>query len=75
MAAPVTLQVNGGNLFVIALKQYGDATQWNFIAQNNWPSVRGANGLIDYMLQPGVGTLTIPKLPQIAISGGVIVAP
>jgi hypothetical protein len=75
MATPTKLQVNGGNLFVIALKQYGDATQWNFLAQNNWPSIRGTNGLIDYVLQPGAATLTVPKLPQNAGSGGVIVAP
>ena len=75
MAAPITIQVNGGNLFAIALAQYGDATQWNQLAQANWQQVRGPNGLIDYQLQSGAGVLTVPSLPAKSISGGVVVAP
>ena len=75
MSALITIQVNGGNLFAIALAQYSDATQWNQLAQANWQEVRGANGLIDYQLQPVAGILNVPALPANSISGGVIVAP
>ena len=46
-----TITVVGGNLFAIAARFLGDATQWIRIAQ--------LNGLSDPMLQ-GVVTLRIP---------------
>lgn len=51
--------VAGGNLFALAARYLGDATQWIRIAQ--------ANGLSDPVL-PGVVTLVIP--PVDAAAGG-----
>lgn len=56
-----TITVAGGNLFQVALAQYGDATMWAAIA--------GANGLIDPILA-GIVTLAIPDADPNA-SGGV----
>jgi nucleoid-associated protein YgaU len=55
------LSVAGGNLFQIAARQLGDATQWIRIAQ--------LNGLDDPMLS-GVVTLIIPDMNSGA-GGGV----
>ncbi|MBS0558426.1 MAG: hypothetical protein JSR21_00045 [Proteobacteria bacterium] len=55
------LSVAGGNLFEIAARQLGDATQWIRIAQ--------LNGLSDPMLS-GVVTLVIPDV-NLAAGGGV----
>ena len=54
-----TVTVAGGNLFALAAKYLGDATQWIRIAQ--------ANRLTDPVLT-GVVTLTIP--PVNAAAGG-----
>jgi hypothetical protein len=59
-----TIQVAGGNLFVIALQTLGDATQWNRIAQQN--------GMTDPWFT-GVKTLSIP--PTDPTAGGGIYAP
>jgi nucleoid-associated protein YgaU len=56
-----TLTTAGGNLFDIAARQLGDATQWVRIA--------ALNGLDDPMLQ-GVVTLKIPDVDPSA-GGGV----
>jgi nucleoid-associated protein YgaU len=48
-----TITVAGGNLFKIAARELGDATQWIRIAQ--------LNGLADPMLS-GVMTLRIPDV-------------
>ncbi len=56
-----TLTTAGGNLFQIAARQLGDATQWLRIAQ--------ANNLSDPMLS-GVVTLLIPPVNP-AAGGGI----
>jgi nucleoid-associated protein YgaU len=56
-----TIQVAGGNLYRIAARYLGDATQWVRIAQ--------LNGLSDPMLS-GVTTLLIPAVDPSA-GGGV----
>ena len=58
-----TVTVAGGDLFTLALRYLGDATQWNRIAQ--------ANGLIDPMIT-GVNTLQIPPVDP-AAGGGIFV--
>lgn len=55
------ITVAGGNLFAIAARQLGDATQWIRIAQ--------LNGLTDPALS-GVVTLNIPQVDPNA-GGGV----
>lgn len=60
MIAPIT--VAGGDLYRLALKYYGDATQWWRIAK--------ANGLSDPMLS-GVVTLTIPDATS-SDTGGIL---
>ena len=55
-----TITVVGGNLFALAARILGDATQWIRIAQ--------LNGLTDPMLQ-GVVTLRIPDLDPSATGG------
>ncbi len=55
-----TITVVGGNLFALAARFLGDATQWIRIAQ--------LNGLSDPMLQ-GVVTLRIPDLDANATGG------
>ena len=57
----LVLSVAGGNLFEIAARQLGDATQWIRIAQ--------LNGLSDPMLS-GVLTLVIPDA-NTAAGGGI----
>jgi len=57
----LVLSVAGGNLFEIAARQLGDATQWIRIAQ--------LNGLSDPMLS-GVVTLVIPDA-NTAAGGGI----
>lgn len=47
----LTITVAGGDLYRIALQQYGDATAWDQIAR--------ANGLTDPVVR-GVQLLTIP---------------
>lgn len=61
-----TIQVYGGNLFVIALQQYGDATLWNVIAE--------ANGINppDFLIT-GQMELIIPVLTSTSDTGGVFV--
>lgn len=58
-----TVTVGGGNLYSLALKYLGDATQWNRIAQ--------LNGLTDPVLT-GITTLKIPAVNASA-GGGVLV--
>jgi nucleoid-associated protein YgaU len=58
-----TITVAGGNLYDLAFRYLGDATQWNRIAQ--------ANALIDPVLS-GVVTLQIPSVDTNA-GGGVFV--
>jgi nucleoid-associated protein YgaU len=53
-----TIQVAGGNLFRIALRYLGDATQWVRIAQ--------LNGIADPMLS---GTVTL-RIPAVDASAG-----
>ncbi len=55
-----TVTVAGGNLFQIAARLLGDATQWIRIAQ--------LNGISDPMLQ-GVATLQIPNVDPSAGGG------
>ena len=59
-----TTTVAGGDLFRLALKYLGDATQWNRIA--------ALNGLDDPVLT-GLVTLQIPEVDQTA--GGGIAKP
>ena len=61
--AGASLSTAGGNLFNLAAKAYGDATEWATIAR--------ANGLSDPMLV-GINTLQIPAQP--GGLGGVAVA-
>lgn len=69
---PKKIQVVGGDLFLIAAKELGDARQWNRIA--------AANGLWDPQIV-GVMTLTIPDpAPNLIalepnLGGGVLGAP
>jgi nucleoid-associated protein YgaU len=58
-----TIVVSGGDLFHLALKYLGDATQWSRIAQ--------ANGILDPQIA-GVVTLKIPKV-DLSQTGGVLV--
>jgi len=63
-AAPATatkIQWGGGSLFALAAKVYGDATQWNRIAQ--------ANGMVDPW-QFGIFTLSLPPVVS-STSGGI----
>ena len=57
-----TITVSGGNLYALALKYLGDATQWNRIAQ--------INGLKDPVIV-GVVTLQIPS-EKLSATGGVL---
>ena len=57
-----TITVAGGDLFQIAAKYLGDATQWIRIAQ--------LNGLADPVLS-GVVTLAIPQ-PNPLAGGGIV---
>ena len=59
----MTVVVSGGNLFALAMKYLGDATQWNRIAQ--------ANNLLDPVIV-GTATLNIPSVNPLA-GGGVLV--
>lgn len=56
-----TTTVTGGNLFEIAARLLGDATQWVRLAQ--------ANGLTDPMLS-GLVTLIVPQ-PDPSQTGGI----
>jgi hypothetical protein len=67
-------QVNGGNLFSWALAKYSKAENWNILLQGNWFSMRGSNGLIDYLI-PGQQALTIQQLTANSETGGVVVPP
>jgi nucleoid-associated protein YgaU len=58
-----TVMVAGGNLFALAAKELGDATQWNRIA--------ALNGILDPMII-GVVTLTIPPVDANAGNGGIL---
>jgi nucleoid-associated protein YgaU len=58
----LTVTVAGGNLYAVAQKYLGDATQWNRIAQ--------ANGLLDPVIT-GVQTLKIPTYNP-NLTGGVL---
>ena len=57
-----TVTVSGGNLYQIALQQYGDATQWWRIAQ--------ANGLTDPNII-GIVTISIPSMTA-TDTGGIL---
>jgi hypothetical protein len=50
----ISIQVSGGNLFSLAAKYLGDATQWIRIAQ--------LNGLTDPAIPTGPITLKIPDV-------------
>ena len=66
MAQRVTakeITVAGGNLFQIAAKELGDATQWNRIAS--------LNGITDPMIV-GVVTLQLPPVNPAAGNGGIL---
>lgn len=65
MSVPTTttIQVSGGNLFMLAAKYLGDATQWNRIAT--------LNGLTDPMLT-GITTLKLPPVDANAGNGGIL---
>ncbi len=66
MAQRVTaksITIAGGNLFQIAAKELGDATQWNRIAS--------LNGLTDPMIT-GVVTLQLPPVNPTAGNGGIL---
>lgn len=52
------ITVNGGNLFLIAAQQLGDATQWLRIAQ--------LNGLSDPIIS---GQITL-KIPDVNLNAG-----
>jgi len=56
-----TITVSGGNLFAIAARELGDATQWNRIAK--------LNGLSDPMLN-GLVSLLIPNV-DLNAGGGI----
>ena len=56
-----TIQVAGGNLFQIAAKYLGDATQWIRIAQQN--------GLTDFILPAAPMALVIPDVNPQATGG------
>lgn len=58
-----SIQVAGGNLFIIAAQYLGDATQWNRIAQ--------LNGIYDPMIT-GIVTLKIPPPDASAGNGGIL---
>ena len=58
-----TITVAGGDLFTLALRYLGDATQWNRIAQ--------VNGLVDPVLT-GIVTLQIPSV-DLTAGGGIFV--
>lgn len=59
-----TVTVSGGNLFALAARLLGDATQWNRIAQ--------LNGLWDPFLPGEARTLKIPPVNPRAGNGGVL---
>lgn len=56
-----SITVAGANLMQLAAREFGDATQWNRIAQ--------LNGLYDFIVT-GVVTLKIPAVGQ--SNGGVL---
>ena len=58
-----TIQVAGGNLFALAAKYLGDATQWNRIA--------ALNNIYDPQIN-GVMTLKIPPADALAGNGGIL---
>ncbi len=57
-----TVMVAGGDLFHMALRELGDATQWDRIA--------ALNGLVDPVIQ-GVATLKVPARDASA-GGGIL---
>ncbi|MBV9984499.1 hypothetical protein [Bradyrhizobium sp.] len=57
------ITVAGGNLFQIAARYLGDATQWNRIA--------ALNGLWDFQIT-GTVTLKIPPANDAAANGGIL---
>jgi hypothetical protein len=57
------IQVSGGDLFHVALKYLGDATQWNRIAQQN--------DLLDPVITGNI-TLEIPSVNPL-LTGGILV--
>jgi len=58
-----SIQIAGGNLFVIAAQYLGDATQWNRIA--------ALNGIYDPIIT-SVVTLKIPPVDPTAGNGGIL---
>jgi hypothetical protein len=58
-----SVQIAGGNLFALAAKYLGDATQWNRIA--------ALNGLTDPMIT-SIVTLKIPPVDAKAGNGGIL---
>lgn len=58
-----SVQVAGGNLFVLAAQYLGDATQWNRIAR--------VNGITDPMITGSV-TLLMPPVDNNAGNGGIL---
>lgn len=58
-----TITIAGGNLFAIAAKELGDATQWNRIA--------ALNGLTDFLVT-GIVELQLPPVNPAAGNGGIL---
>jgi hypothetical protein len=59
-----TVLVVGGNLFALAARELGDATQWNRIAR--------LNGLFDPTIPPTITQLTLPPFDPNAGNGGIM---
>jgi hypothetical protein len=64
-----TVDVTGGDLFHLALKYLGDASQWNRIVQVN-RTTAGGPPMDPFLL--GITTLKIPPINP-AATGGVLV--
>jgi nucleoid-associated protein YgaU len=58
-----TVNVAAGNLFKLAAQIYGDATQWNRLAE--------ANGMTDFIV-PGPVRLLVPPPDQGTANGGIL---
>lgn len=65
--------VAGGNLYALALKYLGDATQWNRLALTNQAVLAPNGGVPDPMIT-GIVTLQIPVVNSDA-SGGIYAPP
>jgi hypothetical protein len=68
-----TINIAGGNLFQLALKYLGDATQWNRLALANLGTLAPLGGVPDTFI-PGLVALNIPAVNADA-GGGIYVPP